>query len=178
MNWKTTFDGRQPLTEADLWWKTILYGRDPSRKTTFDKIWHFTEDDLWWKLSLAIYGYIRLSLAMSGYSGLFQAISEYIKISLAVSGFKNFWFAELGEVAWCCQTSCDVARLLLMAPIEPWQNSTPIFGAAAFCTTKIGNFRASSTLRSLTTWSTYSSKRRPLRKDQLEGTKRKYSPYV
>ena len=40
------------------------------------------------------------------------------------------------------QTSYDVARLLLMVPIEPWQNSTPLFGAAAVCATKIDNFRS------------------------------------
>ena len=34
----------------------------------------------------------------------------------------------------------DVARLLLMVPIEPWRNSTPFFGAEAFCTTKIYDF--------------------------------------
>ena len=34
-------------------------------------------------------------------------------------------------------TSYNVGRLLLMGPIEPWQNSTPFFGAAAFCTTKL-----------------------------------------
>ena len=34
-----------------------------------------------------------------------------------------------------------VARLLLMVPIEPWQNSTPFFGAVAFCTTKIDNIK-------------------------------------
>ena len=33
-----------------------------------------------------------------------------------------------------------------MVPIEPWRNSTPIFGAAAFCTTKTDDFRASLTL--------------------------------
>jgi hypothetical protein len=38
-----------------------------------------------------------------------------------------------------------------MIPIEPWQNSTPVFGAAAFCTTKIEDFRASLTLTFLTT---------------------------
>ena len=49
------------------------------------------------------------------------------------------------------QTSYDVARLLLMVPVALWQNSTPFFGAAAFCTTKIDDFRASMTspLRSL-----------------------------
>ena len=30
-----------------------------------------------------------------------------------------------------------------MAPMEPWRNSTPFFGVAAFCTTKIDDFRAS-----------------------------------
>ena len=39
----------------------------------------------------------------------------------------------------------DVARLLLMVLIEPWRNSTPVFGAAAFCTTKNDVFRASLT---------------------------------
>ena len=43
-------------------------------------------------------------------------------------------------------TSYDVARLLLMVPLEPWRNSTPVFGAAAFCTTKNDDFRASLTL--------------------------------
>ena len=39
------------------------------------------------------------------------------------------------------QTSYNIARLLLMALIEPWQNFTPFFGAVAFCTTNIDNFR-------------------------------------
>ena len=39
-------------------------------------------------------------------------------------------------------TSRDVATLILMVPIEPWRNSTPIFGAVAFCTTKIDDFGA------------------------------------
>ena len=77
---------------------------------------------------------------------------------LSVSNFQ-------GDVARRRQASYDVARLLLMAPIDPWRNSAPDFGAAAFCTTKIGDFRTSSTLSSLTTWL-----RRPLRKDQLRGT--------
>ena len=51
-----------------------------------------------------------------------------------------------------------------MVPLEPWRNSTPFFGAAAFCGTKIGNFWTSLTLSSLTTWSTHLSKRRPLRR--------------
>ena len=49
------------------------------------------------------------------------------------------------------ETSYDVARLLLMVPLEPWRNSTPDFGAAAFCTIKIDDFRASSTSTSTTT---------------------------
>ena len=39
------------------------------------------------------------------------------------------------------QTPYDVARLLLMAPRDPWQNSTPDFGAVAFCTTNIEDLR-------------------------------------
>ena len=34
----------------------------------------------------------------------------------------------------------DVATLLPMAPIDPWQNCTPFFGALAFCRTKIEDF--------------------------------------
>ena len=49
------------------------------------------------------------------------------------------------------KTSYDVARLILMVPSEPWRNSTPFFGAAAFCTTKIDDFRTSLMLSSLTT---------------------------
>ena len=39
------------------------------------------------------------------------------------------------------QTSYNIARLLLMALIKPWQNSTPFFGAVVFCTTKIDDFK-------------------------------------
>ena len=38
-------------------------------------------------------------------------------------------------------SSYDVAWLQQIAPIEFWQNSTPFFGAALFCTSKIDNFR-------------------------------------
>ena len=34
----------------------------------------------------------------------------------------------------------DVAILHLITPLDFWQNSTPFFGAAAFCKTKIGDF--------------------------------------
>ena len=36
--------------------------------------------------------------------------------------------------------SYNVARILLMTPIVPWQNFTPFLGAAAHCSTKIDNF--------------------------------------
>ena len=54
-------------------------------------------------------------------------------------------FLFLGDVARRCQTSYDVARLRLMAAIDPWRNSTPHFGAVAFCTTNIEDFRTSLT---------------------------------
>ena len=94
-------------------------------------------------------------------------------VRVFVSG--QFSDHKSGDVARRRQTSYGVARLLQMVPLEPCGYSTPNFGATAFCTTKIGDFRASSMSSSLTTWSTYSSKRRPLRKDQLGGTKRRYS---
>ena len=56
-----------------------------------------------------------------------------------------------------------VARLLMMVLIEPWRNSTPVFGAAAFSTTKIDDFRVSLTLTFLTISSPYSLKRRSSR---------------
>merc|ERR1712212_479896 len=74
-------------------------------------------------------------------------------------------WSEFGDLARRRETSHGLASLLLMLQLEPWQNSTPFFGAAAFCTTKNGDFRTSSTLSSLMTWL-----RRPLRKDQLRGT--------
>ena len=67
------------------------------------------------------------------------------------------------DIARRRQTPYDVARLHLIVPMEPWQNFTPFFGAAAFCTTKIDDFRASLTTTTLTTLSTYPSKTRSLR---------------
>ena len=55
-------------------------------------------------------------------------------------------WSKYGDVTWRRETSYYVARLLLMVPLEPWRNSTPVFGAAAFCTTKNDDFRASLTL--------------------------------
>ena len=68
-----------------------------------------------------------------------------------------------GNAARRRQTSFDVATLLLMAPIDPWRNSTPIFGALAFCTTNIEDFRTHLTSMSSTISSTYSSQKRSLR---------------
>ena len=61
------------------------------------------------------------------------------------------------------QTPYDVARLLLMAPRDPWRNSTPDFGAVAFCTTNIEDFRTPLTSTSSTILSTYSSQKWSLR---------------
>ena len=59
--------------------------------------------------------------------------------------------------------SYDVARLLLMVPIDPWRNSTPDFGAVAFCMTNIDDFRTPLTSTCLTIPSTYSSQKGSLR---------------
>ena len=50
-----------------------------------------------------------------------------------------------------------------MAPRDPWRNSTPDFGAVAFCTTNIEDFRTPLTSTSSTISSTYSSQKRSLR---------------
>ena len=50
-----------------------------------------------------------------------------------------------------------------MAPIDPWRNFTPVFGAVAFCTTNIEDFRTPLTSNSLTISSTYSPHKRSLR---------------
>ena len=60
-------------------------------------------------------------------------------------------FLFFGDVARRRQTSYDVARLRLMAPMGLWRNSTTFFGAAALCTTKIDGFRASVKSTSMTT---------------------------
>ena len=48
---KTTFDGRWPLTEDDLWQKTTFDRDDFWRKTTFDGRRPLTGDDPWWKMT-------------------------------------------------------------------------------------------------------------------------------
>ncbi len=65
-----------------------------------------------------------------------------------------------GDAARRRQASYDVARLLLMAPIDPWRNSAPDFGAVAFCTTNIEDFRTPLTSTSSTISSTYPSQKR------------------
>ena len=75
---------------------------------------------------------------------------------LSVSNFQ-------GDAARRRQASYDVARLLLMAPIDPWRNSIPDFGAGAFCTTNIEDFRTPLTSTSSTISLTNSSQKRSLR---------------
>ena len=72
------------------------------------------------------------------------------------------------DVARRRQMSYDVARLLRTAPIDPWQNSTPVFGAVAFCMTNIDDFRTSLTSTSSTKSWTYSSQKRSLRWTSLK----------
>ena len=83
-----------------------------------------------------------LSLFLQYVDSLFVCLSE------------KTW-SKAGDIVQRRQTSYDIARILLMVPFEPWENFTPFFGAAAFCTTEIDNFRASLTLTSSTTLSAY-----------------------
>ena len=77
--------------------------------------------------------------------------------------FLSFCIQFSGDAARRRQASYDIATLLLMAPIDPWRNSTPIFGAVAFCTTNIEDFRTPLTSNSSTISSTYSPHKRSLR---------------
>ena len=56
-----------------------------------------------------------------------------------------------------------------MEPIDPWQNSTSVFGAVAFCTTNIEDFRTPLTSTSSTISSTYQSQKRSLRWTSSKG---------
>ena len=47
--WKTTFVGRWTLVEDDFWWKTTFDGRRPLMKKTFDWRRPLMKDDLWWE---------------------------------------------------------------------------------------------------------------------------------
>ena len=40
--WKTSFGGRRPSVEDDLWWKTTVGGRHP-----------LVADTLWWKMTFS-----------------------------------------------------------------------------------------------------------------------------
>ena len=48
---------------------------------------------------------------------------------------------DIGDIVRRRQMSHNVGRLLLIAQMEPWRNSTTFFGAVAFCTAKIEDLR-------------------------------------
>ena len=82
-----------------------------------------------------------------------EGYRRYLALGVTVYVSPKFFYSTAG-------TPRDVARLVLMAPIDAWQNSTPVFGAVAFCTTNIKDFRTSLTSTSSTIPSTYSSLKR------------------
>ena len=97
--------------------------------------------------------------------GIFLVAEQlYIRPPLSLCQFVRAFVPNFqSDAARRREASYDVARLLLMAPIDPWRNSTPVFGAVAFCTTNIEDFRTPLTSTSLTILSTYSSQKRSLR---------------
>ena len=113
---------------------------------------------LFFKLSY----YMRLTFLSSA---LGETLDQYFKMSVTVcvTNFQASDWSKVSDVARRRTASYDVARLLLMAPIDPWRNSTPDFGAVAFCTTNIEDFRTPLTSTSSTISSTYSSQKRSLR---------------
>ena len=107
--------------------------------------------------------------ALDQYFEMCVCLSVCLCVCLCVTNFQASDWWKYGDVARRRKTLCDVARLHLMVQLEPWQNSTPFFGAAAICTTKIDDFRASLLLTSLMSWSNHSSKRRSLRWTSSKG---------
>ena len=97
------------------------------------------------------------------------SISKCLCVCVCVTYFQASDWSKVGDVKRRRQTLYDVARLLLMVPIELWQNSTP-FLVQKWRHSKIKTIpniglarhvvtihRASLTSTSLTTSSTYSS---------------------
>ena len=69
-----------------------------------------------------------------------RALDHHFEMCVCVTYFQASDWSKVSDILRR-QTFYDIARLLLMVPIKPWQNSTPFFGAAAFCTSKIEDFR-------------------------------------
>ena len=105
----------------------------------------------WWVLWSFLIFVQRLRSKPWTYKSKF-IFSFFLSFFHSVSNFQ-------GDAARRREASYDVARLLLMAPIDPWRNSTPDFGAVAFCTTNIEDFRTPLTSTSSTISSTYLSQK-------------------
>ena len=52
---------------------------------------------------------------------------------------------SIRDVARRRTSSYDVVRVVIIVPLNCWQNFTPFFGAVALCTMKIDDFRTQST---------------------------------
>ena len=53
LQWKTTFNARQPSMKDDLWWKMNFNGRQLLMEVIFDEGCPLMEDDHWWKTTVA-----------------------------------------------------------------------------------------------------------------------------
>ena len=97
-----------------------------------------------WSLFLEFFSYFQPFILLGPFfsEGYWRYLAQWLT-SLVRTLVSAFLF--LGDVARRRQMSYDVARLRLMAPMGLWRNSIPFFGAAALCTTKIDDFRASLT---------------------------------
>ena len=90
---------------------------------------------------------------------------DVVRRSQTTSDGTNRTLAKFYPIFWCGRLLYDKNwRFQGFFDVELFDEDQLGGTAPAFCTTKIDDFRASSTLSSLTTWL-----RRPLRKDQLFG---------
>ena len=101
---------------------------------------------------------VRMSVRLSVHLSVHLSVCQSVGPPKITKKFTKLY----KSVARRRMASYDVARLLLMAPIDPWRNFTPDFGAVVFCTTNIEDFRTPLTSTSSTISSTYSSQKRSL----------------
>ena len=78
----------------------------------------------------------RFHLSRESLLTLLKSMSRFVTVSVT-----NFCKKFLGDVARRCSSSFSAVRLVLIAPLICWQNSTPFWCKASLCTIKIENFR-------------------------------------
>ena len=85
---------------------------------------------------VAIFPSLFLARALKAPRSIAHSVCVWVRGRMG--GLVHFYFStsdwwNVSDIARRHQTLYGVARLRLMAPVGLWRNSTPFFGAAAFC---------------------------------------------